>query len=56
MAAEGCSLLIVEQFVTRVLAIAHYAYVLHKGSVAFAGEPAELQHGDLLRQYLGAGD
>ena len=56
MAAEGCSLLIVEQFVTKVLAVAHYVYVLQKGSVAFAGEPAELRHSDLLRQYLGDSD
>jgi branched-chain amino acid transport system ATP-binding protein len=56
MSAEGCSLLIVEQFVTKVLAIAHYVYVLQKGCVAFAGEPAELQHGDLLRRYLGDTD
>jgi branched-chain amino acid transport system ATP-binding protein len=56
MAAQGCSLLIVEQFVTKVLAIAHYVYVLQKGSVAFAGEPAELRHSDLLRRYLGDTD
>jgi branched-chain amino acid transport system ATP-binding protein len=53
MAARGCSLLIVEQFVTKVLAVAQYVYILQRGRVAFAGEPAELAGPDLLDRYLG---
>jgi branched-chain amino acid transport system ATP-binding protein len=55
MATRGCSLLIVEQFVTKVLAVAQYVYILQRGSVAFAGEPVELARRDLLDRYLGDG-
>src|SRR5205823_3189852 len=36
--AERRSLLVVEQYVERTLAIADYVYVLHKGAVVFVGE------------------
>ena len=49
---QGVSLLIVEQYVERVLELADYVYILHKGSVAFVGEPAQCR-GSLFEQYMG---
>jgi branched-chain amino acid transport system ATP-binding protein len=49
----GRSLLIVEQYVDRALAVADYVYILHKGRIAFVGEPAQCQAEDVYRQYLG---
>ncbi len=55
LAAEGAALLLVEQYAERGLAIADYAYVLTRGQVVFAGEPAELDEQALLGHYLAAG-
>jgi branched-chain amino acid transport system ATP-binding protein len=54
LAESGTTLLIVEQYVGRVLAIADYAYVLSKGSIAFAGQAAELVGVDVAAHYFGA--
>jgi branched-chain amino acid transport system ATP-binding protein len=54
LAAEGASLLLVEQYVTRALAIADYVYLLQRGQVVFAGEPGELDDEDLFTTYVGA--
>jgi branched-chain amino acid transport system ATP-binding protein len=53
LAAEGSSLLLVEQYVTRALELADYVYLLNKGTVGFRGEPAELDGDDLFSEYLG---
>jgi len=50
----GVSLLIVEQYVDRVLAVADYVYVLHKGRVVFVGEPAQCRAVDIFSRYLGS--
>ena len=52
--AQGASLLLVEQYVTRALAIADYVYLLNRGEVSFAGEPGELEGEDVFTQYVGA--
>jgi branched-chain amino acid transport system ATP-binding protein len=54
LAAEGVSMLVVEQYVSKVLALADLVYVLVRGRIVFAGEPAELEGTDLLARYLGA--
>jgi branched-chain amino acid transport system ATP-binding protein len=52
---EGRSLLIVEQFVSRALDIADYVYILHKGTVAFVGEPEQCrQDGHVFEKYVGS--
>jgi branched-chain amino acid transport system ATP-binding protein len=52
---EGRSLLIVEQFVSRALDIADYVYILHKGSVAFVGEPGQCRPDEgLFAKYVGS--
>ncbi len=53
LAAEGCALLVVDQFVERALALATHAYVLNRGEIVFSGTPAELRDGDLFARYLG---
>jgi len=53
LARDGTSLLLVEQYVSRALALADFAYILVRGRVVFAGEPVELTTSELLAQYLG---
>lgn len=53
LASEGTSLLLVEQYVNKALALADYVYVLHRGRLSFAGEPGELHGEDLFARYLG---
>jgi branched-chain amino acid transport system ATP-binding protein len=54
LARGGASLLVVEQYVRKVLAIADLVYVLVRGRIVFAGEPDEVQGSGILEQYLGA--
>jgi branched-chain amino acid transport system ATP-binding protein len=49
---EGRSLLLVEQYVERAVAVADYVYILAKGRVVFAGEPAECTSGAVFARYL----
>jgi len=49
---EGRSLLLVEQYVERAVAVADYVYILGKGSIVFAGEPAECTAGAVFARYL----
>ncbi|MGP0032700.1 MAG: ABC transporter ATP-binding protein [Acidimicrobiales bacterium] len=51
---DGRSLLVVEQYVARALALADYVYILNRGRIRFAGEPAEVQDETVLETYLGA--
>jgi len=53
VAREGASLLLVEQYVTRALALADYVYLLNRGQVAYCGEPSELADEDVFARYLG---
>ncbi len=54
LSKQGASLLLVEQYVTRALAVCNYVYLLNKGSVAFAGEPSELDAEEVFASYTGA--
>jgi branched-chain amino acid transport system ATP-binding protein len=54
LADGGAALLLVEQYVTRALAIADFVFLLNQGEVAFAGEPAELDQAEVFRSYVGA--
>ena len=53
LAAQGCSLLLVEQYVEKALAVADVVYVLSRGETSFAGDPAELEGEDVFAKYLG---
>ena len=52
--SEGRSLLIVEQYVSRALGLADYVYILHKGRVAFVGEPEQCAEQQIFEQYVGS--
>jgi branched-chain amino acid transport system ATP-binding protein len=51
---SGAALLLVEQYVQRALQIADYVYILNRGTIAFAGQPGELDADDVFRNYVGA--
>jgi branched-chain amino acid transport system ATP-binding protein len=55
LAAEGRALLIVEQYVSKVLAMADYVYVANRGRITFSGEPSELDQAEIFAHYVGAG-
>ncbi|MGX7679255.1 ABC transporter ATP-binding protein [Jatrophihabitans sp. DSM 45814] len=50
---EGASLLLVEQYVTRALDMADYAYLLSHGGIVTHGDAAALKDEDLFSKYLG---
>jgi branched-chain amino acid transport system ATP-binding protein len=50
---EGIALLLVEQYVTRALALASSVYVLHKGEVVFSGASGDLDEERLFALYAG---
>lgn len=54
LATQGTGLLLVEQYVTRALALSDLVFVLSGGEISFAGEPSELDEDELFSQYLGA--
>jgi len=51
---DGTTILLVEQYVRYALRLADIIVIMHKGHVAFIGEPGELVHeGKLMEAYLG---
>jgi branched-chain amino acid transport system ATP-binding protein len=54
LASAGVAMLVVEQYVARALAISDYVFILNRGAVVFAGEPAELDGDDVFSKYLGS--
>ena len=52
LAAEGISILVVEQFARTALAVADYGVVMVNGQVTAVGEPADLE-ADIEAAYLG---
>jgi branched-chain amino acid transport system ATP-binding protein len=53
ISSEGTSLLVVEQYVYRALALAHRIYLLNHGRIVYSGTPAELEGEDIFERYLG---
>jgi branched-chain amino acid transport system ATP-binding protein len=53
LASQGTGLLLVEQYVTRALELADLVFILNRGTIAFAGEPGELDQDSLFEQYVG---
>lgn len=53
MVTEGMSLLLVEQYVSRALALASSVYVLHKGQVVYSGASSDLDEDRLFALYAG---
>jgi branched-chain amino acid transport system ATP-binding protein len=52
--AQGRSLMIVEQYVDRALAVVDDIYVLHKGRIVFVGDPKLAQEQNVFEAYLGS--
>ena len=50
--AEGRSVLLVEQYVERAVAVADYVYILNKGRIVFTGLPAECSTNAVFARYL----
>lgn len=53
VAKDGVTLLIVEQYVTRALALADTVYLLNHGRIAFSGAASELSSEEIFERYLG---
>jgi branched-chain amino acid transport system ATP-binding protein len=51
---QGRSLLIVEQYVDRALAVVDDVYVLHKGRIAFVGDPQLAIAQNVFEAYMGS--
>lgn len=54
LAVQNTALLIVEQYVSKVLGIADTVHLLDKGSVVFEGNPSQLNMDTLAKGYFGA--
>jgi len=52
--AEGRSLLIVEQYADRALAVVDHVYILSKGTVVFDGSPNQCLAEDVFERYVGS--
>jgi branched-chain amino acid transport system ATP-binding protein len=53
IASPGTSLLIVDQFVTRALALADHTYSMMRGYITLSGPPDDLGEGDIFERYVG---
>jgi branched-chain amino acid transport system ATP-binding protein len=53
-AAEGISMLLVEQYVNRALAMSDQVYLLNQGTVTYSGPPSALDEAAVMREYLGS--
>ena len=51
--ADGVSLLLVEQYVSRALQVADRVYLLGRGQITFSGTPSQLNEDELMQQYVG---
>jgi branched-chain amino acid transport system ATP-binding protein len=52
LADDGVTLVIVDQFVTRVLELADHVHLLSRGEITFSGTPDDLRGRDLFHNYL----
>ncbi len=53
VAREGSSLLLVEQYIHRALAMSDRVYLLNHGRIVFCGPPSELEGEEIFERYLG---
>jgi branched-chain amino acid transport system ATP-binding protein len=53
LAVRGIALLIVEQYIDRVLALAHDIHILNQGQVVFSGAPQNVDRAYVMEHYLG---
>jgi branched-chain amino acid transport system ATP-binding protein len=55
LSARGTSMLLVEQYVARVLAIASHVYMLSQGSVTLSASAEQVRRSDLFEHYMSKG-
>ena len=53
-AAGGTALVLVEQYVSRVLELCSAAYIMKKGAIVYSGPSSELKRSAVIDSYLGA--
>ncbi len=53
LADGGAALLLVEQYVSRALAMADHVYLLNRGEISFSGNPGGLDEDEIMRRYVG---
>jgi branched-chain amino acid transport system ATP-binding protein len=54
LTARNVTLLIVEQYINRALAMAQSVYLINRGRLIFSGSPDQLDEDSVLQGYLGA--
>jgi branched-chain amino acid transport system ATP-binding protein len=54
LAALGTAMLMVEQYVSRVLELCSAAYIMKKGAIVYSGPSSELKRSAVIDSYLGA--
>jgi branched-chain amino acid transport system ATP-binding protein len=52
LAQDGIALLLVEQYVSRALAMADKIYILDRGQVSFSGSPRDINEDEIIERYL----
>lgn len=55
LAESGTSILLVEQYIDRALALAHDVYVMDRGELSYAGEACNLTPEQVSSRYFGVG-
>ena len=53
IASTGVAILLVEQYVTRALALADAACLLNRGELVFSGQADELEGDEIFERYFG---
>lgn len=53
LAGQGVALVVVEQYINRVMNLVDFIYILNRGRVVFAGEPSELSEEQVFEEYIG---
>jgi branched-chain amino acid transport system ATP-binding protein len=54
LASDGVAVLLVEQYITRAIAVADTVHLINRGRLTFSGPPSEVNQENVLRRYLGA--
>jgi branched-chain amino acid transport system ATP-binding protein len=56
LAEQGVALLLVEQYISKALAVADFVAILARGRIVYVGEPGELHDTDIFARYLGTAE
>jgi branched-chain amino acid transport system ATP-binding protein len=56
IAASGVTLLLVEQYMDRILHLADAIYLMARGQIRWSGPPAALEHSGMIETYLGSSE